>query len=126
MGPGHQNQHHLIMKLKSLLVGIACSIAAPVVFAQTETITTTTTTTTGAGTITEYSPGSAFVVTESSGPVTYRYGDRVVYITRSGKELSDDEVQTRIKVGTPVNVHFSRQGEDRVIKRVEIEDEDDD
>jgi hypothetical protein len=111
------------MKLKSLLVGIACSIAAPVVFAQTETITTTTT---GAGTITEYSPGSAFVVTESSGPVTYRYGDRVVYITRSGKELSDDEVQTRIRVGTPVNVHFSRQGEDRVIKRVEIEDEDDD
>ena len=49
-----------------------------------------------------------------------------IYITRSGKELSDDEVQTRIKVGTPVNVHFSRQGEDRVIKRVEIEDEDDD
>jgi hypothetical protein len=40
--------------------------------------------------------------------------------------LSDDEVHTRIKVGTPVNVNFSRQGEEGVIQRIEIEDDDDD
>ena len=81
------------MKLKNTLLGIACAIVTPVVFAQTETTTTTTTTTTtGTGTITEYSPGSAFVVKETSGPVSYRYGEKVTYVTRSGKALTDDEV----------------------------------
>ena len=112
------------MKLKSTLLGIACAMVTSVVFAQTEkTITTTTTTTTGAGTITEYSPGSAFVVKETSGPVSYRYGDKVTYVTRSGKTLTDDEVRTRVKVGIPVNVHFSSEGKDRIINRVEIDDD---
>ena len=111
------------MKLKSTLLGIACAIVTPVVFAQTETTTTTTTTTTGTGTITEYSPGSAFVVKETSGPVSYRYGEKVTYVTRSGKALTDDEVRTRVKVGTPVNVMYSTQGDDRIIDRVEIDDD---
>ena len=54
------------------------------------------------GTITEFSPDSAFVVKEKNGPVCYRYGDEVTYVTRSGKTLTDDEVYTRIKVGVPV------------------------
>lgn len=111
------------MKLKTTLLGIACAIVTPVVFAQTETTTTTTTTTTtGTGTITEYSPGSAFIVKESSGPVSYRYGERMTYVTRSGKALTDDEVRTRVKVGTPVNVHFSTEGDERILNRVEIDD----
>ena len=112
-----------IMKLKSTLLGIACAIVTPVVFAQTETTTTTTTTTTSTGTITEYSPGSAFVVKETSGPVSYRYGEKVTYVTRSGKALTDDEVRTRVKVGTPVNVMYSTQGDDRIIDRIEIDDD---
>jgi hypothetical protein len=112
------------MKLKSTLLGIACAMVTFVVFAQTEkTTTTTTTTTTGAGTITEYSPGSTFVVKETSGPVSYRYGDKVTYVTRSGKTLTDDEVRARVKVGIPVNVHFSAEGKDRIINRVEIDDD---
>jgi hypothetical protein len=110
------------MKLKSTLLGIACAIVTPVIFAQTET-TTTTTTTTSSGTITEYSPGSAFVVKETSGPVSYRYGERITYVTRSGKTLTDDEVRTRVKVGIPVNVRFSTEGEDRIIDRIEIDDD---
>ena len=110
------------MKLKSTLLGIACAIVTPVVFAQTET-TTTTTTTTSSGTITEYSPRSAFVVKETSGPVSYRYGERITYVTRSGKTLTDDEVRTRVKVGIPVNVRFSTEGEDRIIDRIEIDDD---
>ena len=94
------------MKLKSTLLGIACAIVTPVIFAQTET-TTTTTTTTSSGTITEYSPGSAFIVKETSGPVSYRYGETITYVTRSGKTLTDDEVRTRVKLGIPVNVQFS-------------------
>ena len=110
------------MKLKTTLLGIACAIVTSVVFAQTET-TTTTTTTTGTGTITEYSPGSAFIVKESSGPVSYRYGESTTYVTRSGKTLTDDEVRTRVKVGTPVNIHFSTEGKERILNRVEIDDD---
>jgi hypothetical protein len=54
------------------------------------------------GTITEFSPDSAFVVKEKNERVCYRYGDEVTFVTRSGKTLTDDEVYTRIKVGVPV------------------------
>jgi hypothetical protein len=112
------------MKLRSTLLGIACAIITSALVAQTETTTTTTTTTTnrGSGTLTEYSPGSTFIVKETSGPVSYRYGDKVTYVTRSGKSLTEDEVRTRVKVGIPVNVQFSTDGDDRIINRVEIDD----
>lgn len=112
------------MKLKTTLLGIVCAMATPVVFAQSTT-TTTTTTTTGSGTITEYAPGTSFIVKESSGPVSYRYGERMTYITRSGKTLSEDDVRTRVKVGTPVNVYFDNDGDERILNRVEIDDDDD-
>ncbi|HEU4679318.1 MAG TPA: hypothetical protein VFS35_07340 [Terrimicrobiaceae bacterium] len=110
------------MKLKATLLGIACAIITPVVFAQTETTTTTTTTTTGSGTITEYSPGSAFIVRETSGPVTYRYGENVTYVTRSGAPLTEEQVRTHVKVGVPVRVQYSTEGENRILNRVEIDD----
>ena len=59
---------------------------------------------------------------ESSGPVTYRYGKKVTYVTKSGKTLTDADVKTRIKVGVPVSVHYSTVDKDRVIDRVEIDD----
>ena len=97
------------MKLKIMLLGIVCTMVISVVCAQTETTTTTTTTSTGTGTVTEYSPGSAFVVKEASGPVSYQYGEKVTYVTRSGKALTDDDVRTRVKVGIPVNVQYIRK-----------------
>jgi hypothetical protein len=103
------------------LLGIVASVA---IAADAErTTTTTTTTTTGTGTITEYAPGTTFVVKETSGPVKYRYGEKVTYVTRKGKTLTEDEVRTRIKVGVPVNVQYSTAGEDRVISRVEVDDD---
>ncbi len=84
--------------------------------------TTSSTTTTSSGTITEYSPGSTFVVKETDGPVKYRYGKSVTYVTKSGKTLSDDEAKLRIKVGAPVHVHYSKDGDARVISRVEVDD----
>jgi len=100
-------------------LGLVASIA--IAADEKTTTTTTTTTTTGTGTVTEYSPGKTFVVKETSGPVTYRYGEKVVYVTKSGKTLTDDEVRTRIKIGAPVSVHYSTVGQDRVISRVEID-----
>jgi len=109
--------------MKNTLITALTLIASVAIAAdeKTTTTTSTTTTTTGNGTITEYSPGKTFILKESSGPVTYRYGDKVVYVTRKGKTLTEDEVRTRIKVGAPVSVQYSTVGHDRVINRVEVE-----
>ncbi|HEU0276098.1 MAG TPA: hypothetical protein VFQ83_16355, partial [Candidatus Udaeobacter sp.] len=83
----------------------------------------TTTTTEGNGTITEYSPGSAIVLRESNGPVRYRFGKTVTYVTRSGRVLDENTVKTRVKVGVPVRVHYTGTGPNMVVDRV-ILDED--
>ena len=106
---------------KTILSILAVSAAAA--FAVDETTTSTTTTTTyGTGTITEYTPGSTFVVKESSGPVKYKYGKKVTYVTKSGKTLTDADVTTRIKVGAPVRVEYASEGDTRIINKVEIDD----
>jgi len=110
--------------MKKTILTLVCALATPLVFAaDVETSSTTTTTSTGSGTLTEYTPGSAFVVKESSGPVTYRYGEHVTYVTKSGKTLGDDEVRTRIKAGIPVSVGYTTEGDARVINRVEVDDD---
>jgi hypothetical protein len=107
--------------MNKALLSIACAMVASAAFAADEVVTSTTTTT-STGTLHEYTPGSTFVVKESSGPVKYRYGKKVTYVTKSGKTLSDDEVKTRIKVGSPVSVHYATEGDARVVNRVEIDD----
>jgi hypothetical protein len=109
--------------MKKILLPLAIGIMSTVVFAAEETTTTTTRTTTSTGTISEYTPGTKFIVKETSGPVTYRYGKKVTYVTKSGKTLSDADVRTRIKVGIPVRVQYVTEGEDRVISRVELDED---
>lgn len=107
--------------MKKTLLSLACvTLVSTAVFADE---IKTTTTTMGNGTITEYTPGSAFVVKESAGPVSYHYGDSVTYVTRSGKVLTDDDVRSRIRVGTPVSVSYTTRGTDRVISKVEVDDD---
>ena len=110
------------------ILTVAMAALSTVAFAKDKVVETTTTSsstaaTVGTGTVTEYAPGKTFIVKESSGPVTYRYGKTVTYVTKKGKTLSDDEVRTRIKVGAPVHVHYSSEGSDRVISRVEVSDD---
>ena len=100
-----------------LALCVSAAIAADVV----ETTTTKTTTTTG--TLHEYAPGKTFIVKETSGPVQYRYGKTVVYVTKGGKTLTEDQVRTRIKVGIPVHVHYLTEGDHRIISRVEVDDD---
>ena len=109
--------------MKKTLIPII-ALCASMAMAADVVETTTTTTTTGNGTITEYSPGQTFIVKESAGPVTYRYGKTVTYVTKNGRTLNEDEVRTRLKVGLPVTVHYSRDGEARIINRVIIDDQD--
>ena len=88
---------------------------------QQKTTTTTATATEDTGTITQYSPGSAIVLKETSGPVHYRFGKTVTYVSRSGKVLDEKTVKTRIKVGVPVRVHYAGTGENKVVDRVILE-----
>ncbi|MES2597620.1 MAG: hypothetical protein V4662_19895 [Verrucomicrobiota bacterium] len=122
--------------MKTLLHSIAFAVLAAAFSVQAQSTTQTTTTTvnedgtasrttktvTSSGTLTEYVPGSSFIVKETSGPMTYRYGTKVAYVTRSGKILTEDDVKTRVKVGIPVSVHYGLEGETRVINRVVIDD----
>ncbi len=109
--------------MKKMLLSIAVAVVAPFAWGQVSETTTTTTTTEGTGTITEYTPGSAIVLRETSGPVRYRFGNTVAYVTRSGKVLDEDTVRTRVKVGIPVRVHYVGTGDERMVDRV-IVDED--
>src|SRR3954469_15568338 len=85
------------------------------------TSTSTTATTEGTGTITQFTPGNAIVLRETSGPVNYRVGKTVTYVTRSGQVLDPNTVRTRIKVGVPVRVHYVGTGQNRVVDRVVLE-----
>src|SRR5438270_12531136 len=108
--------------MKKLILSMALAVAAPFAWAQVSETTTTTTTTEGSGTITEFSPGSAIVLKESTGPRHYHFGKHVTYVTRSGKELDEATVRTRIKVGAPVRVHYATEGDNMLVDRIELED----
>jgi hypothetical protein len=103
-------------------LSLACALVVGTTAFAADVVTTTTTST---GTISEYTPGTTFVVKESTGPVTYGYAKKVTYVTKKGKTLTDDQVRTRIKVGVPVSVHYTTEGEKRIISKVEVEDDDD-
>jgi hypothetical protein len=109
--------------MKKTILSIALAVVAPFAWAQTSSTTTTTTTTDGGGTITEYTPGSVITLKETSGPRHYRFGKTVTYVTKSGKTLDEETVKTRIKVGVPVHVHYTGEGDNLTVDRV-ILDED--
>lgn len=113
--------------MKKTILSIALALVAPFAWGQTSsTTTTTTTTTTGSGTITEYTPGSVIVLKETSGPRRYQFGKTVTYVTKSGKTLDEAAVKTRIKLGIPVSVHYTGEGENLLVNKVVVDDEDDD
>jgi hypothetical protein len=109
--------------MRKMFLSIALAVVAPFAWGQVSETTTTTTTTEGNGTITEYTPGSAIVLKESSGPRRYRFGKTVTYVTRGGRVLDEDTVRTKIKVGVPVRVHYAGTGDSMMVDRV-ILDED--
>lgn len=109
--------------MKKTLLSIALAVIAPLAWGQTSSTTTTTTTTESDGTITEYSPGSVIVLKETSGPRRYRFGKTVTYVTKSGKTLDEATVKTRIKIGIPVHVHYTGEGENLLVDRVVVDED---
>jgi hypothetical protein len=109
--------------MKKIVLSIALAFVAPFAWAQVSQTTTTTTTTDANGTITEYTPGSAIVLKETSGPVRYHIGKTVTYVTRSGRVLDPDVVRTKVKVGVPVRVHYTGTGDNMMVDRVIVDEE---
>jgi hypothetical protein len=127
--------------MKKMLLGITLAMVASFAWGQTtrqplmneraipqqpqrQTTTNQTTSTTEAnGTITEYTPGSAIVLRERTGPVRYRFGKTVTYVTRSGRVLDEATVKSKIRVGVPVRVHFTGTGTNMVVDRVVLEED---
>jgi len=109
--------------MKKAVLSIALACMAPFAWAQVSETTTTTTTTDANGTITEYTPGSAIVLRETSGPVRYRFGKTVTYVTRSGRVLDPDVVRTRVEVGVPVRTHYTGTGDNMMVDRVIVDEE---
>lgn len=109
--------------MKKMFLSIALAVVTPFAWGQVSQTTTTTTTTEGTGTITEYTPGSAIVLRETSGPVRYRFGKTVTYVTRGGRLLDEDTVRTKVRVGVPVRVHYVGTGENMMVDRVVLEED---
>jgi hypothetical protein len=109
--------------MKRVILCIALGLTGPFAWAQVSQTTTTTTTTERDGTISEYTPGSGIVLKETAGLRHYRFGKKVVYVTRSGKELDEETVRTRVRVGVPVHVHYVGQGDDMMVDRVVLDED---
>ena len=107
--------------MKRIILCMALGLAAPFAWAQVSQ--TTTTTTEGNGTITEYTPGTSIVLRETTGPRHYRFGKKVVYVTKSGRELDEDTVRTRVRVGVPVHLHYVGEGDDMMVDRVVLDED---
>lgn len=92
-------------------------ITAQAIFA-TETVaksTTTTKTITSAGTISEFSPETIVVKTESSSaPIRYSYSKTTTYVDETGAPVS----VTTVKSGVPVTVHYTQDGDNMVATKV--------
>ena len=93
------------------LLGVLLS--ANVLFAQTVERETTTTTT--AGTISEFSPDTMIIKSEtSSDPIRYKYTKTTTYVDEAGEPVS---LQT-VKSGLPVTVYYVKDGDNMVASKV--------
>lgn len=96
----------------ALAVAAALLAAAPLASAQSVTTTTTT-----AGTISEFSPDTIVVRSESSAdPIRYSYSKSTTYVDEAGAPVSIETV----KSGLPVTVYYSREGDRMIANRVVV------
>ncbi|HEV7402901.1 MAG TPA: hypothetical protein VGO11_08250 [Chthoniobacteraceae bacterium] len=104
-----------------LAIAIATLAFSPLAFAQTTVVTRSGgeavvgTTTTTAGTISEFSPDTIIVRSETSPePIRYSYTKTTTYIDDAGQPVSLETV----KSGLPVTVHYIREGDRMIANRV--------
>jgi hypothetical protein len=83
----------------------------------------TTNTAEANGTITQYNPNSVIVLRESNGPVRYRIGKNITYVSRSGRVLDQTTAREKIRVGVPVRVQYTGTGSNMVVDRVILQED---
>jgi len=118
------------MKLLLSLVS-ATALLVAVASAQTSSTTTTstggaatdtqstTTTTEASGTVTEFTPGSALVLSTGAGePVQYKFSKNVTYVTADGRVIEASKVRKNSKV----RVHYIKEGGDMLVDKVIVSD----
>jgi len=105
------------MKTKTSYVaaGVFAAILAMTDFATAQSTVVQTTSTTSAGTVTEFSPDTIVIRSETSPePVRYVYRKTTTYVDEAGNPVSMEVV----KSGLPVTVHYIREGDQLVASRV--------
>jgi hypothetical protein len=107
------------MKTKTSYVaaGICAAILAMTNFATAQTAVVQTTNTTSAGTITEFSPDTIVIRSETSPePLRYTYSKTTTYVDEAGNPVSMEVV----KSGLPVTVQYTRDGDRLIASRVVV------
>jgi hypothetical protein len=96
-------------------LGVMLITSHAALVAQTAVESTTTRTTTSAGTISEFSPDSIVIKTETSAePVHYTYTKTTTYVDETGAPVSMETV----KSGLPVTVYYIKDGDRMVASKV--------
>lgn len=99
---------------RSILAGVAAGMLASL-SAYAQTAVTTTSTTTTAGTISEFSPNTIIVRSESAPePIRYSYTKSTTYVDETGAPVSIETV----KSGLPVTVYYTKEGDGMVATKV--------
>lgn len=100
--------------IRKPLAGFAVALALTVSGIGQTAVTTTSTTTT-AGTISEFSPDTIVVRSETApDPIRYSYSKTTTYVDETGAPVSLELV----KSGLPVTVHYVKEGDRMVASRV--------
>lgn len=101
-----------IFQFKSLVLGAAALLHAG--FSTAQSVTTVTTT---AGTVSEFSPDTIIVRSESSpAPLRYHYSKTTTYVDEAGNPVSMETV----KSGVPVTVYYSGAGDQLIADRIVV------
>jgi hypothetical protein len=110
-----KKKERVMKTVMSLVFALAVLIMAGGLFAQQEKVTVTTTET--AGTISEFSPDTIVVRSEtSSSPMKYSYTKSTTYVDDTGAPVS---VET-VKSGLPVTVYYTREGDRMIANKVVV------
>ena len=100
----------LVVFALAVLIIMPCGL-----FAQQEKVETVTTET--AGTISEFSPDTIVIRTEtSSSPMSYSYTKTTTYVDETGAPVSIETV----KSGLPVTVYYTREGDRMIANKVVV------
>ena len=88
------------------------------VLSQSDT-TTTTTTSSADGMVTTFSPGHTLVVSEVgvTDPVSYSFGNTVLYVDRNGKRIGTSMIHPVI----PVHVFYDKSGNTRKVTKIVVD-----